>query len=163
MEERMTLYELTGQYAALYQAAVDGDELPDELFDALRESQDAVETKVEACCRVLRNLEAERDGLKAEADRLAKRARYAANNADRLKDYMLTCLSDAGLPSVRAGVFTASVAQSPPALKLVEEDVPANFKRLVAEVDKAAVKAALERGEAVPGAALVRGTHLRIR
>ena len=160
----MRLYELTGIYADLYRQATDGDgDLPDSAFESLGQMHGEIEHKVEACCQVLRNLESDRDALKAEADRFAKRAKSAGNAADRLKGYVLSCLQAADIHSVEAGVFRVAVAQSPPALKIDDEAVPSNYKRLVSEVDKAAVKAALERGENVPGAALVRGTHLRIK
>ena len=159
----MKLYELSGRYAALYDAAVDvNGDVPDELFEALEGAEEALEEKVAACVRVVRNLEADREALKAEADRFAKRAKVAANAADRLKDYVLRCLQAAGVAKVD-GLIPVAVRQSNPAVAIADESaIPAQFARLERVIDRAAVLAALKRGEAVPGASLTRGTHLRI-
>lgn len=159
----MKLYELSGRYAALHDAALAADgEVPDDLFAALEETDDAIEAKVASCARLVRNLESDRDQLKAEAERFAKRAKVADNAVARLKDYVLRCLQAAGIAKVD-GLIPVALRASNPAVAIADESmIPAQFARLERVIDKAAILAALKRGESVPGAALTRGTHLRI-
>jgi hypothetical protein len=57
-----------------------------------------------------------------------------------------------------------AVRKSPPAVEVLdEEQIPDAFKRVVQSLDKSLLRTALMTGEVVPGARLVRGSHLSIR
>jgi len=57
-----------------------------------------------------------------------------------------------------------AIWQSPPSVEVVNEgQIPDAFKHFVASVNKISLRTALLNGEIVPGARLVRGSHLVLR
>lgn len=120
--------------------------------------------KVNGYCQFMRGLTLEAEAFKAEETRLATRRRAMEALAARMKQRLHDGLVAAGVEAVRAGTFDVRVQLSPESLVVVDEAaVPERYTVLQRTVDKTAVKDALRRGQDVPGAMLVRGTHVRIR
>ncbi len=147
--------------------APDGELLP-EAIEKLAALDGDLESKLEACCRVLRNFESEADVCKSEADRLARRAQLAANNARRLKEYMQRTLELLGVPKIRAGTFRLSVCSNGGRLSVDTSGaligaISPEFQRVTTTLDTDRIREALEAGREVPGCRLLpRGSHLRI-
>ena len=163
------LYEISSEYADflefVYDSAEDGDgEIPPDQTDRLDCLSGEFTEKVDACCRVLKDLQASQEVCKAEADRLATRARRIGKNADWLKNYVKECLERAQVTKVDAGPFRVRIQNNPESVEVVSLDlVPHTFDvEQERKISLTAIKEQLKAGVDVPGVALKRGTHLRI-
>lgn len=164
----MKLYELAEQYDAilLEVAAADG-ELSTDLETRLDAIGDALVMKLDACAAMVRTLEGEAQVYKTEAALHTEKRRIAEAAVGRLKAYMQSALATAQQRSVKGKRFTVAIQASTPRVELLVSDaeLPPEFTRTRVEVDKTAIKKALEAGDpvAVMVAELVPGESLRIR
>lgn len=105
----MRLYELADQYRQLSEALdANGGELTPELEAAFAKLDDDIGAKVDAIGALIAEKKAE---SKAYMDQyvgfMAKRM-AAENEAERLKSYLMDCLTQAGLDKAKGRLFTAS-------------------------------------------------------
>jgi hypothetical protein len=99
----------------------------------------------EANSKALKDIEAEMKERRQRFDGKAETYRAIAKQA-------LQCL---GLSKLEAPDFTASLTSTRPSVVIEDEEaIPSQLCKVVRSPDKAAIKAALEQGEAVPGASL---------
>ena len=78
--------------------------------------------------------------------------------------YRFRNLQAPGLERLETATNVLAIRQSPPSVEVVNEDqIPDAFKQFVASVNKTGLRSALLNGEIVPGARLVRGSHLVLR
>ena len=164
------LYEITDEYRDLlegiYETTADGDgTIGPEQSAYLERLGGELTDKIDACCRVLRDLEATKQVCELEADRLKARASAVGKNVDWLKGYIKRCLEAAHVDKLDAGPFRVSIRQSPERVDVYDLDaVPHDFD--VPQERKVAlstIKERLKMGQEIPGAQLVRGTHLTVK
>lgn len=161
----MKLYELT---QALLNAIYRAD---DEAFDpdtgeytepteatkvALDTLDMAFDDKIEGIAKVVRNLEAERDAAKKESDRLAQRARGFDSQIKWLKRYAAEAMDAVDHDKkIKTGLFTIWVQPASQAPLIIDEgvEVPEEFLKPPAPraPDRAALKAAIEKGREIAG------------
>ena len=157
----MTTFELICRVRALV-ASPEG--LTEAAFEAiLSECAD----KVEALLAVVARLDAEQDILAAEGKILTAAARQLGEQSERCRDRLaslLDAMEAAGEePVVRAGGRTVSLRRTV-AVEIADPTaIPADYLRVRSEPDKGAIKAALEAGQAVPGAELRHNVSVSIR
>ena len=128
---------------------------PDELEALALEREE----KLEGLALYVKNCRAEAEAIKAEKLALEKRQKTAENKAERAKSFLQAMLAGEKLKTPRASVSYRRT-ESP---KIVDEAAfwryAADHNELVRrkdpEVDLVAVKAAIQAGEAVPGAEIV--------
>lgn len=149
----MTLYEINSEMLNLIDEET-GEVLDYERFVELNLARDE---KIENIGLWIKDLKAEASALKAEKDALAKRQKTAENKAERLTNYLQMMLEGEKFKTARLSVsYRTSKAVEVDdrfvdwAVRFGEEYL--RFKE--PEVDKVALKEALEKGE-VPHAALV--------
>lgn len=116
------IYELTDDMRTI-QALIEQGELdPEALKDALSVTKEELSIKLEAYCKVIKNMESDIAGLKAEEKRLAEKRQSLENAIDRMKEAMKGAVETAA-PKDRkmiAGTFTVGVQNNPP--KVVIDD-----------------------------------------
>ena len=114
---------------------------------------------------MLRNLGADEDALDAEIKRLQDKKRSAANNRERLREYLKKSMCDAGILRIKAPAFVLSIGDGPESVEIDDEDqIPGEFIRTKREPNKAAILEAYRRdGECVPGARVTRKQRLTIK
>ncbi len=164
----MTLYELTTEYEALlaeYEAAED-DERRAEVLEMIDAVQDDIGDKGEAYARVLRNLSAQRDAYKAEADRLTRKAKAAEKAMEGLKAQLLSAMQQAGANKLQTSIGKWSVRMNPWRVDVYDMDaVPDNFR--IPQPDKIDKKGILaffkETGEILPGVMMNQTTGIQFR
>lgn len=162
------LYEITGAIKEIENMVTDDGEIPPlalEVLDKLITLD--LPAKLQGCCMMMKNFEAEHEMLKTEATRLAVRARVAEANADRLKKYMQRCLTTLGIDQQQAGLFKLAIRNNAPSLIWDDTVDPATlpdvFKRVTVEPAKKAMLDAHKRGELLPlGATVVQTRSLRV-
>lgn len=155
-----SLYELTEQALALQELLENGD-IDDEIFADTLESL-AIDSKIESICKVIKNLSAEAEALKAEKKRFEARQKAAENGVKRLKDSLLLYMDTVNDKSIKAGLFKVSRRNTQ---KVVIEDESLLGEYMIpqpAVVDVAGIKECLKAGEKIPGASLVDSPYIII-
>jgi len=164
----MQLYKLADEYQALLLAVEASEGVLDEDSEkALDEIQEDFAAKVENVAKLVRAREAERDAIKAEADRLAKRARACDGQARWLKEYIKHQMMRAKREVVEGEILKVRLQNNPASCNVLDQSaLPEDFIREIPakfEPDKKSIIAALKDGAKVPGAELVQGQSVRIR
>ena len=143
------LYEIV---AELQDFVTQNEGLEDEqaYIDTLEALQGELDDKVGQWARCIKNLEGERDAIKAEGDRLTKRAKSIDNEVTHMKATLLMYLKAAGVTKAGDSVLKASIrkaSNAPLEIDLAPEDLPEEFKKVTIEADKTAIKDALKAGK----------------
>ena len=110
----MHLYEISGEIRKAIEEHVDQEtgEISDEAAAALTSLEMDFREKSESIGCIIRERIAEGEAISIEADRLAKRARAAKNDADRLKSYLLDQMVAAGLRKIKGTRVSLAVARA---------------------------------------------------
>lgn len=158
----MKLYEMSHKYQQVLTLIEDGHEGLEDTLEAL---SDAIEDKVENIGKLVKTVEAEVTGLKAEEQRLADRRKSLESNIKRLKEYAYQSMLDAGMKKIKGSLFTFSIQNSPPSVEVLDDSlIPKGyFVQSAPTLDKNAIKEELKLGHEIPGVQLKQGESLRIK
>ena len=158
----MTLYEMTEAAAHLY-AMLEAEEIDEKVVADTLEGM-GVGDKLEDCCKVIRQFEADAVAYKAEKERFADKQKRAENAVLRLKNAILGYLLATGKEKQKCGVFEVKRVESK-AVNITDENViPVNFRSPQPDkIDKAGIRKALLTGEQVAGAELQINNNLSIK
>ena len=164
----MTLYELTNEYAALYEASQSGewDEASKDILDSLlAQLTGDIEHKLLSIARVRASIKADSEAVKAEEERLAKRRKALENSRARLEAYAQEQMELAGIDKAKDAAFTVAIQNNPPSVDIRDErKIDARWWiPQPAKLDKQAIKKAIQDGLDVPGAELVQSRGVRFR
>ena len=138
----MSLYEITGRLAYLREMieseAISEEDAADTMEAILQEQEDGYENAV----KWIRDLEADIEAVKAEAEKLAEKKKALEGRKERVRDYILRSMQASGQTKVKAGIFT--IAEKKPAVKYVPsvsvEEVPPEPLRVKKEFSATAAK-----------------------
>lgn len=116
----------------------------------------------EACVVVLEECNEDEiliEGLKAKLDELSVRKGRMEKSVETRRGIILMAMDKAGLDTIRCPLGTMSVRPTPAKTVITDEaQLPARFwKPGNPTLDRAALKAALDGGEQIPGASLSNG------
>ena len=158
----MNLFEMTVNAVALYDLLTSG-EIDEQTFNDTLSAM-GVEEKLESYCKVIRQLEADAEMLKAEKDRIAKKQKTVENSIDRMKSAVTEFLKVQGKDKESAGTFTVALSKSTKVNVVDETQVPKEF--LIPQepkVDKSSILKLLRNGETVKGCELQINEGVRIK
>lgn len=160
----MTLYELTDDFLRLMDIAEDPDTDPDVFRDTLEGIEGAIEDKADGYAKVIRELEARKEGLQKEAERLSSRAKSIDGNIRRMKEHLTSAMVAMDKRKFKTDLFSFSVQKNPASVKfdIDEAEVPDEYMRIKKEPDKTAIKKAIE-AEEITWAHLEQSEGVRIR
>lgn len=161
----MRLYELTDQYRLVMERIENAEgELDEGLEALLDEAEGEFDQKVENTVKVLKNLKAEEEVVRAEAQRFQSRAQALSRKQEWLREYLLYNMQKAKRQKVDGDLFKVKVGQSPWRVQVDNlSEVPEEYKRVKEEVDKKAVAEVLKEGETIAGVRFVRKPTITIR
>lgn len=161
MADGLKLYEICAELQFLLDG---GDELDEEAFEKLDALQWALERKVQGCLEYRQSLLATAEAFEREAARLTSRSKAAEAKAERLRDYVKTCLERVGVTRIDAGTLRATIAKAPPSVQCDGAIPPEYVRRTVTEsLDKTRVLADAKEGKELPsGVSVVQKTYLRV-
>lgn len=108
----MKLYELTEQWDDVFNMMEDGETDEQVVFDTLEAIEGEIEDKADNYAKIIRNLQASVDALKAEEDRLYQRRKSAENHIQRLKDTLQANLEFIGKTKFKTDLFSFSVSKN---------------------------------------------------
>lgn len=166
-----TIYELTGEFLQ-FSIIADQEELTEEqkemLDEALCNLCEDIEVKLEGYSKVIRNIEADIEGIKAEEKRLAARRKTMENRIENLKKAMAYAMKATGTKKVKGDLFTISIQANPKSVVIDEqyiENIPPKY--LIPQepkIDKKLLKEDIEAGADLEGIAHLEQTEgIRIR
>lgn len=108
----MRLYELAEQWDAVFNMMEDGETDEQVIFDTLESIEGEIEDKADNYAKMIRNLQASVDVLKAEEERLYYRRKSTENHIQRLKDNLQANLEFIGKTKFKTDLFSFSVAKN---------------------------------------------------
>ncbi|WP_158233925.1 siphovirus Gp157 family protein [Sporosarcina sp. P34] len=157
-----TLYELSGDYLQVQRMIEDGFE---GLEDTLESLQGPLHEKLEAYGMVIRNIESDVEGLKAEEKRLAERRKVMENGIKRMKTSIHETMSSTGEKKIKGEKFTFTIQKNPPSLKVVDESLIPEifFDEQKPTLNKKLLMESIKDGFEYEGAQISQGESLRIR
>jgi hypothetical protein len=95
------------------------------------------------------------DGMKGYIDKLQQRKRWLTDRNEKKRNLVLHIMEDADIKKIEAPDMAISRRRSAVGIVITDEQLLTDkFVRIKREPDKTAIKAALERGDIVPGAEL---------
>jgi len=180
MENRMTLYYLSEQMAAIEAALEEnGGELTPELEAQWEETRESLVAKVDNYNALIQKLKNYSENIKAESDRLAKLKKTADNSLKRIKDHIKGTMECFNLKRIDGDYckFTLSKSTSTevdeetllapyrPAIEALEAKLPP-YITLEVKISKAAIKEAvkgLPEGVTLAGVSFNENTNLTIK
>ncbi|MFJ5768117.1 siphovirus Gp157 family protein [Lysinibacillus sp. NPDC093210] len=156
-----TLYELTDQYKMLQnfieENNVEGFEL------ALSQIKGEIGEKLEGYAMVLKNIESDIAGIKAEEKRLADRRKSMESNIARIKENVADTLLTVEGNRVKTEKFTFSFRKSTSVQIENDAAIPPQFIKVEKTISRAELAKALKAGEQIEGAQLIENQSLSIR
>jgi hypothetical protein len=165
----MTLREITDDIAT-FAAWLDDETMADEtmanaLHQSLSVADEMMQSKLDSIATVLSSMHDDAASIKAEIDRLTERRKRIDKNVDRLMGYTQYAMDKIGRAKIGTPTYTFVVVSNPPRIDVDESLLPSEYMRqkITLSPDKASIKAAITRGESVPGATMVQDKKLRIK
>ena len=169
----MKLYELTTDFAQLFDrfdeiSKLDGDaeEYKQAWFDTLSGIEEEFEVKAENIGAYIKELTAAAKYLKAEEEVLSKRRRAKEKQAEWLKKYLLESMQAIGRTKIDRPMAVLSIRTNPESVRFDDENAfitlcqrngSDDYLRYKApEINRSAVKEALQAGQKIEGASLIR-------
>lgn len=151
------LYEITQDYMTILAMMEDPELDPKTLADTMEAVEGELEVKAENYAKVIRNLEADVTGIKAEIDRLSERKKTIENNIKRMKEALQFSMETTGKTKFKTELFSFSVRNNAPKVVMDEEyieNIPERFlKYSEPSINKSAIKEAIQSGEDLEGIA----------
>ena len=161
----MNLFKITTKAKEL-SFALESGELTEELKKELVINQTELQEKAINYGFAVKMLESDVDIIEVEIKRL-NGLKTAKNNAiERMKESVLNAMSIYGIEKVTSPTLTLSVRLNPASVSIpMQELLDAKFLigKTTIQADKVAIKKAIESGENVEGATLVRTQSLVIK
>jgi len=162
-----SIYELTEDYMNLLAMAEDPDIDEQAFMDTLEGIEGALEDKADGYAKVMKQLEANADGLEAEIKRLQERKSLMAKNVDRMKSTLQKMMETTGKEKFKTELFSFHIQNNPPSLVMDSEDIEViPMEYLVPQdpkIDKTKIKTDIKAGKEITFAHMVTGRSLRIK
>lgn len=168
-----SIFELSQEFQGILELALDDTMDLDALEEGLKSIEGDMTEKCQNGIGLIRDLEARRDAMKKESKRLSDNARIIDNKLNRIKQIYIDGLQAFGKSRIDTTIGRMSIQKNPPALKVTvpegmpyKGNVPDTYLDVIPEhyeLDKAAIKDALKKGEDVPYCHLESGISLRIK
>ena len=163
-----SLYEISAEYAELLEAynRAETEEEAAEVLQSLVDVHGAMEEKAEAYIRVIKNVQSDVDGYKAEAKRLTAKARAGENLIERLKNAMLDAMQTTGTKQIATSIGRWATQMNPVSCEVVDVDrVPMEYH--IRQEDKIDRKGLIEHykatGEIIDGVEFKQEMGVRFR
>lgn len=157
-----SIYELTQDYLQILSMLEDPELDPQTLADTMEGIEGEFEIKAENYAKVMKNLEGDILAIKTEIDRLTAKKKALENNIKNMKSTLQTAMETTGKTKFKTELFSFNIQKNAPAVVIDEqyiENIPDKYlKYKDPEIDKTAIKDAIQKGEDLGGIA-----HLEIK
>lgn len=157
----MKLYEIANNFAHVMDLAESGELDEQTAKDTLEAIGGEFEVKARNCMMIVRQLESDGAGIKAEIDRLKVLQDQNAKSVESLKEYIKSGMETIGSDKLDLGIFKLTLKAPTKAVEVTDAtQIPSDYWRVVPEtkaVDKSLIATMLKTGKEIPGAKLVDG------
>lgn len=157
----MKLYEIANNYQQVLQLAESGELDEQTAKDTLESISGEFTDKARNCMMIVRQLESDSAGIKAEIDRLKSLQAQTDKAAESLKDYIKFGMESVGSDKLDLGIFKLTLKAASKAVEIFDESaLPQDYFVVVPETkkpDKTLISKAIKDGFEVPGAQLIDG------
>ena len=159
----MNLFDLSKNFIVMRDMMLDPDADQEATRDTLEAIDGAIEDKADGIAYVIKEIDAQADMLKAEADRLKQKEAALRNNKNRLRDYLLSAMVSTDKTSFKTSHHSFSVRTSQSVDVIDENAIPEVYKKVSVSVAKKELGDALKAGEEIAGAVLRVNRSVTIR
>ena len=160
----LSLYNLTGDWLAMRDRLADAGFDEETIADTLDAESTPYDEKVARTAMVIEEFRAAAAGKKAIATRFADEAKRLETRAEALALYLKNSLVATGRTDVPHELIRVKlyIGRNKSVEIKDEDEIPLEYIKTETKTspDKSAIKSALERGEEVPGAALLKTDRL---
>ena len=157
------LYEITQDYLQILSMMEDPELDPQTLADTMEAVEGELEIKAENYAKVMKNLEADVAGIKAEIERLSERKKTIENNIKNMKSALQMAMETTGKTKFKTELFSFGIRKNAPSVIMDEpyiENVPERFlKYSEPTINRTAIKEAIQSGENLEGLAHLEQTE----
>lgn len=157
----MRLFDIAQEYVQLLQLVDAGELSADDVKDTLESINAEFDVKARNCMMVVRQLQADEDGIKKEIDRLTALKKSISSSSENLIDYIKAGMEATSKDKLDLGLFKLTLKVATKAVEVVDESqIPAKYFRVIPEskvVDKVALSKDLKDEIEITGAKLVDG------
>lgn len=162
------LYELTGQYLTLVNLMDDPDSDEESFSMALAAIEDEIEAKAENYAKIIKSIENQIDGIKAERKRLSNRQTSMERNIAWLKSNLQEAMVATGKTRFKTPLFSFNIQKNGGALPVIVDvdvsELPDNLVIIDEKPDLKAITAYIkETGDISFAHFGERGESLRIK
>ena len=163
-----SLFELTNEYMVLLEMVCDPEVDEQILADTLEGLEGELEYKAENYAKVMADMDAEAEGLDKQIKRLQERKNALKSHKETMKKSLENMMRVTGKTKFKTDLFSFGIQKNPASLRSNEDldinDVPAEYLKFAdPEIDKAAVKEAIKKGEEFTWCHMEQTEGLRIR
>lgn len=160
----MTLYNLKTEYLELLALLEDPDVSEETVRDTLSMVLEDINDKVEDYGKVLKQMEADREALKAEKMRLALRQQAIENGIERLREGIKSAMLITGQKKIKTQLFTFGLSTRKKLVLDVSADgVPYEYATVTIKPDTKKITEAIGKGCAIDFAHFEEAESLTIR
>jgi phage host-nuclease inhibitor protein Gam len=159
----MNLFELSQNYLTLREMMLDESIDQEAIQDTIEAIEGGIEEKADNYAYIIKELDAQADMLKKEADRLSQKVTYIKNNKDRLKSNLLCAMVGTGKTKFKTDKHSFSIRKNKAVEILDENLIPEKYLAVDIKVLKTDIRNAIESGVKVKGAVIVERESLSIR
>lgn len=159
------IYELTNDFREVMSLLESGEYDEEMLKNTLECIEYEIEEKADGYARVIRNIEVDIAGIKAEEERLNKKRKAMENSVKQLKESLTEAMKATGKVKFKTDLFSFNIQKNPAKVKLIEGAVIPEMFLIEQEpkIDTASIKEELKNGRELAFAVLVQDESLRIR
>lgn len=159
-----SLYELTQDFETVINMLyTDVDEQT--IFDTLESIEGEIEDKADGYAKVIRDIESDISGLKSEEKRIKERRQALENRISLMKKSLEEAMRTTGRVKFKTSLFSFGIQKNPVSVEITDEAkaLSSRYIKQKTEIDKTAIKEAIQNGEQLDFAQLVQSESLRIR
>lgn len=160
-----SLYQLTENYNNILELADNPEVTEDMIKEALDSISEEIELKAVNIAKLIKSIESDIAGVKAEKDRLAAKEKSMSNKVKNLKEYLYSAMKLTGKEKIKTDLFSFNIQKNPASVNVISDtDIPEEFLvEMPKQINKKAILEKLKAGEDVPGCELNQTRSLRIR
>ena len=156
------IYELTQDFLTIQEMMEDPELDPQTLADTMEAVEGELEIKAESYAKIMKNLDGDVEALENEIRRLTSRKKAIEENIKRMKVALQGMMEITGKTKFKTDLFSFGIQKNAPSVVIDVEDIydiPEDYLKYKApEVNKVAIKEAIQKGENLEGIA-----HLEIK
>jgi Mg2+ and Co2+ transporter CorA len=153
-----SLYEIASRYLDILESMEEDASVLDEIKDTL-------ENKIENIGCYIKDITAMAEAIKTEEENLCARRKTLEKKADRLKEYLASCMQMTGVKKYASQRLAVGFRSSKSVTILNEAMIPEDFMviKTTKAPDKVAIKTAMENGIYIPGAEITKKENIQIK